>query len=273
MHNILTVDLEDWYQAFEHIHFADWPKYEVRITKNTQFLLSILEKYKVKATFFILGYEAQRHPDLVRRVFAAGHEIATHGYSHKFVYKMAPEEFRRELRLSIDILESITKQKVLGHRAPAWSITKDSLWALDILLEEGLAYDSSISPCKSYLFGIADAPRFPYLIREKDKQRLYEFPMPTARIFAKNFPFLGGFFTRLFPYPLVRYMIKRWNSNNREVMVWMHPWDFDLGQPKLKLPLALKRHYFNLRSTEVKVGKMLHDFPFVPLREILKTYA
>jgi polysaccharide deacetylase family protein (PEP-CTERM system associated) len=270
MVNLLTVDVEDWYQAIENIPYSQWNKFESRVEKNVGKLLKILDAYEVKATFFILGFEAERHPAMVKDISERGHEVATHGYSHRFIYKMGEDEFRKELRLSIDILESITAQKVIGHRAPAWTITEKSLWALDIILEEGLAYDSSISPSKNYLFGLPNSPRFPYEIRRKDGKKLYEFPMTTIRILNNNFPFSGGFFTRLFPYCATKYFIKRFNNQGKSVLLWVHPWDLDTDQPKIKLPLLLKRHYYNLRSTEAKLCCLLKDFKFSPIRDFFE---
>lgn len=273
MTNIITVDVEDWYQAFEHIAFPDWPKFESRTVKNVSRLLSILRSFKIKATFFFLGYEAERHPELVRDVFREGHEIATHGYSHKLIYRMGRDEFRQELRKSIGILESITGEKVLGHRAPAWSITKDCLWALDILLEEDLKYDSSISPWKSYLYGMPGARRFPGIIRQDHANKLIEFPMSTVRILGNNLPFIGGFFTRAVPYRLMKTLIRKLNNSAHPVMLLVHPWDLDIDQPRIEAPLYLRRHYYGLKSLEIKLRKLLSDFQFAPLREKISAYA
>lgn len=269
----MTVDVEDWYQAIENIPFEDWPNFESRITNSVNRLLDIFKDFKVKATFFILGYEAQRHPQMVKRIFEAGHEIASHGYSHRLIYKMNPEDFRNELRLSINTLESITGEKVIGHRAPAWSITRDSLWALDTILKEGLLYDSSISPWKNYLFGLPSAPRFPYPIKKIDEKVLIEFPMTTIRLLHTNFPFVGGFFTRLLPYRAIKFFIKKINNVGKPVLIWMHPWDLDVRQPRVKLSPILRRHYFNLKSSEKKLKQLLNDFSFSPVRATLKNYV
>lgn len=270
MNNFLTVDVEDWYQAIETIPYSQWNKFESRIEKSVGRLLKVLDAHEVKATFFILGFEAERHPAMVRSISECGHEIATHGYSHRFIYHMDKDEFKEDLRLSIDILESITNEKVLGHRAPAWSITQYSLWALDVICEEGLVYDSSIFPCKSYLFGIKGSPCFPYKIKDvfaMPKNTLYEFPVATARVMGKDIPFVGGFFTRLWPLWVIKHFMRELNRMGQAAMVWVHPWDLDVAQPRLKLPWHLRRHYYNLGSTEIKLCYLLKDFKFSPIRD------
>lgn len=276
MVNFLTVDVEDWYQAIETIPYSQWNKFKSRIEKSVEKLLKILDSFKVKATFFVLGFEAERHPGMVRRISERGHEIATHGYSHRFIYRMGKEEFRKELKLSLDILKSITGKNVFGHRAPAWSITRESLWALDILSEEGLQYDSSISPCVSYLYGIKGSPRFPYKVNDvfvMPNNILHEFPMTTTRIMGRDIPFVGGFFTRLWPLWMIRHFMRKLNRRGEVAMIWVHPWDLDVGQPRIKLPLLLRRHYYNLESTEVKLKKLLEDFEFNSIKDTLPEYA
>lgn len=267
--NALSVDVEDWFAAIETIPFKRWPDYPSRINGSVAAVLRLLANAKRRATFFILGYEAERHPEVVRAIVQGGHEIATHGYSHRLIYRMQPEEFRRELRASISVLEGLSGQKVIGHRAPAWSITRDSLWALDILLEEGLRYDASISPVKTYLFGIPGIPPSLHRIREKEGRVLYEIPMSALKLGPATLPFVGGFFTRALPYPLIRWGMRRFNRQGWPVSVWMHPWDLDVGQPRIRLPLALRRHYVGLAGAERKIARLLSDFDFGPLCDIL----
>ncbi|MEO7658285.1 MAG: polysaccharide deacetylase family protein, partial [Pyrinomonadaceae bacterium] len=175
--NALTIDFEDWYQGIE-IPYADWDKFEDRIEAVGDKLLKILDEADAKATFFMLGYVAEKHPEIVKRIEAEGHEIGTHGFSHTLIYKQEPELFKTELTRAISFLEDLTGKKVLGHRAPFFSITKDSLWALDILGELGIKYDSSIFPVLNYRYGIADSPRFPYKIK-REKFEFIEFPIST----------------------------------------------------------------------------------------------
>ena len=274
MINALSVDVEDWYQAIETIPQSDWEKYEDRIVQNTNRVLNIFEEYNQKATFFILGCIAEKHPELVKGIAEMGHEVATHGYSHTFVYRFSQNEFREDLLRSIEVIEPVlnlvqekeSQKKVLGHRATAWTITKETLWAIDILKDCGLKYDSSIFPIKTYLYGIPEAERFPYMIR-KD---FYEFPASTIRICGKNFPLAGGFFFRLYPYQVIKFGIKILNNANKPALVYIHPWDLDTKQPRVSgLPLKVRRHYLNLDKTEGKLRRLLSDFKFAPIREIL----
>ena len=266
MINALSVDVEDWYHAIETIPQSDWEKYEDRVVQNTNRVLDIFKEYNQKATFFILGCVAEKHPEIVKRIAEMGHEVATHGYSHTFVYKLSQDEFRDDLLRSIKVIEKESLEKVLGHRATAWTITKETLWAIDILKDCGLKYDSSIFPIKTYLYGIPGAERFPHIIT-KD---FYEFPASTIRICGRNFPLAGGFFFRLYPYQVIKFGIKTVNNANKPAMIYIHPWDLDAKQPRVSgLPLKVRRHYLNLDKTEGKLRRLLSDFKFAPIREIL----
>src|SRR5437773_220046 len=189
MLNAFSVDVEDWYQVsdFEDVvDFPAWDSYESRVVANTERVLGLLDRHRVKGTFFVLSWNAERHPELVRRIADAGHEIASHGYRHRLIYEQSPAEFRDDLMRSKKVLEDITGQAVWGYRAPSFSLTSASLWALDVLLECGLRYDSSIFPVNDRLYGIPNAQRFPFAIREDGDRRLVEFPMSTARAMNRN---------------------------------------------------------------------------------------
>ncbi len=269
MINALTVDVEDWYQSIESIPFERWPRYEDRVEVGVNLLLDLFARHGVTATFFILGWIAERHPDMVRRIAGQGHEIATHGYSHRFLYNLGPETFREELRRSVDVLEAITGEKVLGHRASAWTVTPETDWALDILLEEGLAFDSSITPFRTYLNGYPGFPEGPSVARERDGRRLCEFPYALARFMGRSVPAGGGFYTRLLPWRVIAAGIRQVNRSGRPFVFYVHPWDLDVDQPRLALPLKLRRHYFRLASTAPKLDALLSRFRFAGMGEIL----
>jgi polysaccharide deacetylase family protein (PEP-CTERM system associated) len=270
MINALTVDVEDWYQAIETIPFDHWPRYADRVEIGVDLLLDIFARHHVTATFFILGWIAERHPDMVRRIHGQGHEIATHGYSHRFLYDLGPEAFRQELRRSVNILEEIAGVKVLGHRASAWTITPRTDWALDILLEEGLRYDSSITPFRTYLNGYPGKPKGPFIARERDGKRLVEFPYVLAEFLGKAMPVGGGFYTRLFPLWVLRKGIRRVNLAGHSFVFYVHPWDLDVHQPRVKTSLKLSRHYLNLHGTKAKLEALLDEFTFTSMQHILE---
>jgi polysaccharide deacetylase family protein (PEP-CTERM system associated) len=222
----------------------------------------------LRATFFILGSVAEQRPDLVKKIAGLGHNIGTHGYSHRLLYKPGKEQFSDELKRSLDILQNLTGRPVRSHRAAFFSITKQSLWALDVLLEEGLAIDSSIFPVRNYRYGIPDAPRHPYW-HERNGRKLLEFPISTIRLFGNNLPFSGGFYLRLLPYPLLHQAFSYMNRRGYPAVLYIHPWELDPKHPRLPLPrrIALP-HYHNLHSTEGKLRRLLKNFSFAPLEEI-----
>ena len=269
MINAITVDVEYWYQAFQNTNFEIRNGYEDRIVGNIERVLKLFNDYKVKATFFILGCLAEKNPEVVKMISAERHEIATHGYSHRFIYNLTKAEFSSELKKSIKLIEGLSGQKVLGHRAAAWSITEKSKWALDIIFEQGLLYDSSISPFITHIYGMRGVNKAPHVILKKDNRALYEFPFSTFPFLNRDLPVAGGFFTRLYPYWFIRHAFKKSNSCGYPVMFYFHPWDLDEGQPRLKLPWSMKRHYYNLRTTEKKIRLLLSEFNFAPIRDIL----
>lgn len=269
MVNAITIDVEDWYQSFANIYFVSRDKYKSRIVEDVKRVLRLLEEYDVKATFFVLGCDAERNPEIVKMIAEQGHELATHGYSHEFIYNLTPERFAAELEQSIKLLEELSGQKVLGHRAPAWSITEKSEWAIDIIFEKGLLYDSSIAPFVNHIYGIHGFNKEPHIIRKKNNELLYEFPFSTIPVFNKNLPVGGGFFLRIYPYWFMKYAFKKINSLGYPAVLYFHPWDLDINPPRLKMPWILKKRYFNLKNTEKKIRNLLSDFKFAPIKDIL----
>ena len=266
--NALTIDFEDWYQGLE-IPMAEWPKYEDRIGMAGQRLLDLLADSGARATFFVLGYVAERHPELVREIARAGHELGTHGYSHSFIYRQTPAEFRAELGRSIEVLRALTGHEIVGHRAAYFSITRDSLWAFDVLTDLGLRYDSSIFPVLNYRYGIADAPRWPYEINANGRTIL-EFPISTWQVWGWNIPVAGGAYFRIYPYRFTRAALRSINGEGRSAVFYLHPWELDPDHPRIPLPRRVAiTHYFNLKSTEPRLIRLLRDFTFVPMREVL----
>src|SRR5437762_11488543 len=254
--NALTIDFEDWYQGLE-IPQTDWAGFEDRIVPVGQRLLALLAEAGVRATFFVLGYIAERHPDMVRAIAAAGHEVGTHGYSHALIYTQTPEVFRAELSRAIRVLEELTGRAVVSHRAPFFSITKDSLWALDILGELGIRYDSSIFPVVNYRYGIADAPRWPYQI-SAGAHTLTEFPISTWQVMGKNVPIAGGAYFRIYPYAFTRRGLRALNRQGRPFVFYLHPWELDPDHPRIRVPrrVAGLTHYFNLGATERRLRRL-----------------
>lgn len=267
--NVLTVDLEDWYQGLE-IEQAHWARFEARIWTGCERLLKLLDDAGVRATFYALTDIAERHPDLIQAIVRRGHEIGTHGESHMFVYRQTPERLRAELRRSIEILEKLTGAPVLSHRAPFFSITKEALWALDVLAEVGIRCDSSIIPVRNYRYGIPDAPRTPWRYRGAGGGDVVEFPVSTVRVLGQNIPASGGAYFRLYPYVLTRAFMRAVNRSGWPVMFYIHPWELDPDQPRAALPWRIRAtHYHNLRGTASRVARLLQDFTFRPLREVL----
>ena len=266
--NALTIDFEDWYQGLEIPH-TEWDKFEDRIEAAGDKLLKILSDADTKATFFMLGYVAEKHPEIVKRIQSEGHEIGTHGFSHTLIYKQEKEVFQQELTRAIKYLEDLTGSKVLGHRAPFFSITKDSLWALDILGELGIKYDSSIFPVLNYRYGIADAPRFPYKI-QREKFEFVEFPISTLKLPGFTMPISGGAYFRIYPYQVTKQAIKAVNRGGEPVTFYLHPWEIDPHHPRIDVPRRIAlTHYFNLGATERRLKKLIRDFKMAPMKDVL----
>jgi polysaccharide deacetylase family protein (PEP-CTERM system associated) len=275
MINALTFDIEDYYQveAFkEFIPFEEWPQYPSRVVANTKKVINILDEYNVKATFFMLGWIAERFPDIVKQLSDDGHEIATHGYAHRMVYKQSRTAFEEDLVKSIEILEKISGKKVIGYRAPTYSIIEESFWAFDVLIRHNLLYDSSIFPIMHDRYGVPNGERFPYTIEREDGQTILEFPLSTLRLWKWNFPIAGGGYLRLFPYWFLKKSLQWINRQEKPGIIYLHPWELDPEQPRIPdIPrMARFRHYLNLRSTATKLRNLIRDFEFAPIRDILQ---
>lgn len=272
MINAITIDVEDYYHvsAFEAFATAKgWDSFESRVENNTGLLLDLLDELQSQATFFVLGWVAERHPKLVKAIADRGHEVASHGYSHKRVYTQTPEVFREETLASKKLLEDTSGQAVQGYRAASYSITEKSLWALDILIEAGFSYDSSIFPVWHDLYGIPDANRFSHIIK-RDSGTIREYPLSTLRFRNMNMPIGGGGYLRLFPYPVTKWAIQHLNQKEKQpAIVYLHPWEVDPEQPRMQGSLLSKfRHYVNLRKTEGTLRKLLKEFQFGPMRSL-----
>jgi polysaccharide deacetylase family protein (PEP-CTERM system associated) len=243
--NAMTVDVEDYFQvsAFERVVARDrWHEYESRVAANTDRLLGIFAEFGVRATFFVLGWVADRDGSIVRRIADAGHEVASHGHGHRLVYDQTPEEFREDVRRARRVLQDLSGQPVNGYRAPSFSITERSLWALDVLSEEGYTYDTSIFPIRHDRYGIPNAPRHafrvgvgrPFRGAIENEPGLLEIPASTIRLFGTNLPVAGGGYFRLLPYWWTRFGIKRLNEvEGKPAVFYVHPWEVDPGQPRL----------------------------------------
>lgn len=272
--NAMTIDVEDWFHANvfnEKIAYDQWDFCEHRIVPNILKILNILEREETKATFFILGWVARRHPNIVKMISDKGHELATHGYAHKLIYQQTPEEFEYDVSLSKEIIEDISGVKVVGYRAPSYSIIKQTFWAYEILYELGFKYDSSIFPIKHDVYGVPFAPRFPYKINLDYNREIYEFPLSTVNYFGKNVPIAGGGYFRLFPYHFIKWGIKKLNRKGKPCVIYIHPWELDPDIPQINLGwLKNFRTYGNLGLTEHKFTMLFKDFKFAPIKKILK---
>jgi polysaccharide deacetylase family protein (PEP-CTERM system associated) len=272
--NALSIDVEDYYQvsAFEsQIPFEEWPRYESRVVANTWRILELLHFYRVKATFFVLGWIAEHHPQVVLAIQQQGHEIASHGYRHRLLYNMTREEFREDTDRSKKILEDLCGAPVFGYRAPSYSITQETFWCLDVLQELGFTYDSSIFPIHHDRYGIPSYKRFPHCVLGEGENALWEFPLSTLRFGKVNIPVAGGGYFRLLPYWFIRWGLRRINKMERyPAIVYLHPWEIDPMQPRMEGSLSSRfRHYVNIRKTEGILRKLLTDFRFAPIRDLV----
>jgi polysaccharide deacetylase family protein (PEP-CTERM system associated) len=274
MKNALTFDVEEYFhaEAFARVlRPEEWPTLESRVTRSTERLLDILDRDRVRATFFVLGWVAERHPSLVREIASLGHEIACHGYGHRMIQHLTRQEFERDVTQAKRALEDTTGRPVLGYRAPTFSIMRETLWSLDVLSEAGFRYDSSIFPVVHDRYGIPDAPRFPHRLKAPNGCEITEFPMSTVELLGRRLPVAGGGYFRLFPYGLTRRAIVRINTREGQpAMVYLHPWEIDPDQPRLPVgPLTRFRHLVNVGKTEARITRLLSDFSFAPAAEVL----
>ena len=260
--NALTIDVEDYFQvsAFApHIARSSWASRECRVERNVGRILDMLAERETKATFFTLGWIAERYPALVRRIVEAGHELASHGYGHERASDLTPQAFLQDIQTAKALLEDIGGVEVKGYRAPSFSIGVGNLWAFDSLVEAGYRYSSSIYPIAHDHYGMPDAPRHAYQVRPG----LLEVPITTLRLFNRNFPSSGGGYFRLLPYHLSRWMLNRVNRQERKAGIfYFHPWEIDPGQPRIE-GISSKtrfRHYVNIGRTEARLKQLLGDF-------------
>lgn len=266
----MSVDLEDYYCD---LPLSDWKKYQSRVVNNTRIILNLFDKHDVKATFFVLGYIAEKFPSLITEVRDRGHEIASHGYAHLDVRKAGKEIFEKDLLKSIEILKKISGEKILGFRAPFFSIDKSSFWAFDIL-RKYFAYDSSIFPVRTPLYGVPNAPRFIYKPSLKDPTiedengNLFEIPMSTHKLpIIGNVPIAGGFHLRFLPYQYIKFGIKSINKINKIAVIYIHPKDLDRNMPRIER--YGWHYYYGLNSALKKFEKLLTDFKFTTMKEML----
>jgi len=269
--NVMSIDLEDWFCVYNLSHVfppGDWPDCESRVERNTLRLLDLFARRHVEATFFVLGWVADRFPDLIREVERQGHEIASHGYSHRLITHMTPDEFDTDLAKSLETLARCVSEPPQGFRAPSFSVTRQTLWSLDSMRKRGIRYDSSVFPIGFHPdYGIGDAPLSPYA----QPNGLLEIPMSCAVFGGRRVPCSGGGYFRLFPYATTRALMRRCQSQGRPVIFYLHPWEIDPGQPRVELPWSKKfRHYNNLDKTFGRLERLLSDFRFSSFRRVFE---
>ena len=270
--NAMTVDVEDYFHvaAFEgRVERADWSLHESRVRRNTERLLDTFARHRARATFFFLGWVAEREPALVRQVAAAGHDLALHSHWHRLVYDLTPEEFRRDVREGRAAVEAAAGTRVVGYRAPTYSVTERSLWALDVLIEEGFEYDASIFPIHHDRYGIPSAPRHAHRL-ERPSGRLTEIPASTVRLGPVNLPVAGGGYFRLLPYAWTAWGLRQINTvERRPAVFYIHPWEIDPHQPRLPAPFLTRvRHYTGLSQTGERLDRLLRDFTFDSIESV-----
>ncbi len=271
----MTVDVEDYFHvsAFsDSIDRSDWGNHTLRVERNTHQLLDLFDRHDIKATFFVLGWVADRVAGLISEIASRGHEVACHGYSHQLVYKQPPDVFREETLRSKNLLEDIIQAPVRGYRAASYSITGKSLWALDILAEAGFEYDSSIFPVHHDRYGIPDAPKYPYQLTTPNGQTLVEFPLSTAKLLGYRLPMAGGGYFRLYPYVLTRMGLRQINNRDGKPFIfYLHPWEIDTDQPRIDASwLSRFRHYNNLDKCESRLQRLMSDFSFTTTWDVLE---
>ncbi len=267
-HNVLTIDFEDWYQGLTSTskHPQQWCRYEQRLQIGGNWLLDTLAESDVQATFFIVGQVARDHPELVRRVAEAGHEIALHGDMHQRVDTMPRGQFRSDLSTSIEAVRQASGAEPVAFRAPCFSVGPDNEWLWEELAARGIRLDSSVFPIRTPLYGMPDAPRDPFM-KETSSGTVRECPVTTIRLLGTNLPFSGGFYFRVLPYPLVRGLTRHLNRRGRGVMFYFHPWEFDAEHPRPPSVTVRERvsHYGWLRGARQKFVRLLNDFRFASL--------
>jgi len=274
--NALTIDVEDYFHvsAFRDlIPLEQWDSMECRVERSTHAVLDLLDAFHLHATFFILGWVAERYPSLVRAIQAAGHELGCHSHAHRLVYGLSPDEFLADTRRALCAIEDAAGQWVRAYRAPSFSITAHSLWALEILLELGFTVDSSVFPVRHWLYGIPDAPRRPFRIRVNGSD-LLEFPPATLKVGRWTLPVTGGTYLRLLPYQFQALALKTMASRAEPIVLYFHPWELDPDQPRVASPYGSRfYHYVGLKLTEVRLRRLFGAFRFGRLSDCFPATA
>jgi len=267
--NILSFDVEDGYQGFIKRNIDGWENYKSSEEKNIILILELLARNNCKATFFVLGSLAEKNPNIVKMIHKEGHEIASHSYSHIVIPNLKPEEFRKDIRKSKDILSNIIGEDIIGYRAPKWSVNEKTVWALQVLAEEGFKYDSSVFPTSFHEFGSSKYKVHPYRFTINGLS-IIEFPAQVLLLCGLRFPVAGGFFLRAFPYMLSHFSLKKTNKLYNYGMVYLHPFEFDIDPPRIKTNLSFKIvRYYHLDKTTKYLSILLHNFSFTDIRTIL----
>jgi polysaccharide deacetylase family protein (PEP-CTERM system associated) len=271
--NALSIDLEEYFQVSNFaglIERSHWDALPSRVQSSTRRLLDAIDATGNRATFFVLGWVAERHPELVREIAARGHEIACHGYGHELVYELGPERFCADLRRARSAIEQATGSALHGYRAPSYSITEKCLWALRILVEEGFEYDSSIFPIRHHRYGIPGFARRPVRLELGDGVAIREFPLTTLAVGPWSLPLAGGAYLRFLPLPLFAWGLDRLVAAGEPTVLYVHPWEIDPEQPRQTVPWLVRvNHYHNLDRTEARLRRLLERFRFAPLGEVL----
>lgn len=271
--HVLSVDVEDYFQveAFaDDVDTRSWDTWPSRVEANTNRIFDLFARYQVHGTFFFVGWVAERFPQLVKRALADGHEVACHSYWHQAIYRLTPEQFHQDTTQAMDVVEQAGGVRVQGYRAPSWSITRRSLWALDILQSLGFTYDSSIFPIHHDLYGVPGARRFPYVHVFADGSRLPEFPPTTVRLAGATLPAAGGGYLRFLPLAYTDWAFHQIENDHQRVVVYFHPWELDPEQPRIQAKLKSRfRHYSNLRHMQAHIEHLLENYSFVPFRDVV----
>ena len=274
MTNALTFDVEEYFHAEVFagvVRREEWPSLESRVAESTERLLELLADAQTLATFFVLGWVAARHPKVVRAIHARGHEVACHGYGHQMITRLSRTEFAEDVRRAKKTLEDTTGAAVVGYRAPTFSVVRETLWSLETLVEAGFRYDSSIFPIVHDRYGIPGAARFPHRLTVAPGLEIAEFPLSTVSWLGWRVPVAGGGYFRLFPYRVTRWAVRHLNEREGQpAIVYLHPWETDPDQPRLAVGrVAQFRHAVNSRATEGRLRRLMREFRFAPVREVL----
>lgn len=271
--NAFSVDLEEYFQVANFDHCIDrrrWPELPSRAVAQTHRILDLCDQTGTRATFFALGWVAERQPDLLREIAARGHEVACHGYGHELIYQIGPERFREDVKRARAVIEDAIGARVEGYRAPSFSITERSLWALEILADEGFRFDSSIFPVRHHRYGIPDFPREPVRLVLPSGNQIVEFPLTTLAWGPLRLPLAGGGYLRLLPFALVRWGIGRLVTSERPTVLYVHNWEIDADQPRQPVSALVRfNHYHNLERVEARLRQLLMRARYAPLGEVI----